>query len=111
MNSYIPVILDALQNASGGTLGVWLSTMAVKAVPFIPVSPGQTSRIRAVAAALSVAAAVLVGIADGDLPQTSAEAAIMGIVTFVGSWAGAHGLHKLNKSLNRLFGGKGKFQS
>lgn len=78
----------------------WLLTNLVKAIPAIPVSQGQTGRVRAVAGVVAFLGAAVIAWSDGNIqsvltPEWIAVTAQAGV-----AWILAHYGWKLQKWLN-----------
>lgn len=95
----LPEILDILRNIVLGGTGVWAAVEAGKKIEAVPLEEGQTVRLRAVAGVLSALATVLVAVADKNLQPDSLQNVALAVLTFAGTWAAAHGAHKLNKAV------------
>lgn len=90
-------LLTLLTTVLTGGAGVWLATEAAKRIKAIPVSEGQTARIRAVAAVLSVLAVCLEGLASGNLAPDNLQQLAVAVLTAAATFSAAHTAHKLRK--------------
>lgn len=95
-----PTIQPFLQEAIGGGVGVFVLMEVAKRVNAIPLSAGQTGKLRAAAGGLSLLATILIGAADHKLQPESLSQLLLGLLTFGGTWVASHGLHKGNKALS-----------
>lgn len=80
--------------ASAG--GVWVVTQLVKKANSIPfIQEGQTPRVRAVAAALSALAVLILNVSQtGALDVNSVKDVLLKLVEIGIVWGGAHSIHE-----------------
>lgn len=95
-------IIAILQSLSGFLLsagGVWLLTQVVKKVNVISfIQQGQTPRVRAVAAALSAIAVLVLNVSTtGALDVDSLKDVLLKLVEIGLVWGGAHSIHVATK--------------
>ncbi len=97
MDTFIQ-ILSTLLLIAGGAGGVWGATEIVKRSKNIPwINEGNKPALRATAAAFSALAVVFLGLVSGSLTPESVQDVFVKILEAGIIWAGAHGMHKLNK--------------
>lgn len=89
-------LLKGLELA-GSAAGVFLFTAAAKRISFIPISEGQTLRIRTLAGVLSAVASVVLAVADGKLDGPVLQSSFIVVVQAASILWAAHCAHKLSK--------------
>lgn len=87
--------LSLLSELVGSGVGVWAITEGVKKVKSIPINPGDTAKIRTVAAALASVASLLVDYSNGSLNVTTVQGVLTAVVGAALAWATAHTTFKL----------------
>lgn len=91
-------ILTWLLSAVSGTGFVFILTNFVKISDLFPfITPGQTTRIRTVAALLSAISTIILAVVNPDIRPEDLQSALVTIGTFAVSFVGAHLVHKATK--------------
>jgi len=94
------MLMELLTNIgvlAGSGIGVFAATAAVKKIKAIPVNEGQTTRVRSVAAVLSVVATGLVAFSNGDLKPDTLQEIVVAIANAGTIWLTAHASHVVVK--------------
>jgi len=89
--------LSTLLEVVGSGVGVWAITEGVKRVNALPINPGQTGRIRAVAGSLSVASTLLLGLVNHNLTPDDASGALAALIAAGIAFLSAHTTHQIVK--------------
>lgn len=79
----------------GSGAGVYLLTALAKKVSFIPISEGQTARIRAFAGFLSLVGTVLIGVANKNVGSQDLQHLFVSGIGLALSWMTAHTVHQV----------------
>jgi hypothetical protein len=88
-------ILASLIELGGSAIGVYAFTAGAKAIKAIPVSEGQTARVRTLAGVLSAVASIGVAYANGNLDGATLQNAFMVTAQAGAIWFAAHQTHKV----------------
>lgn len=94
----LQAFIGSIQGVTAGGLVVFLLVELAKRAESIPLTEGQTGKIRAAAALLSALAGVLTAFADHTLGQTDLVGLGQAFMAAGGSWAIAEIMHRLHKA-------------
>jgi len=91
----------AVRNLLLGSVGVFISTEIVKYIKVIPINEGQKSRVRSLAAGLSVLSTVLMTALSGNLDPKDVQGWLVQAAGLAVTWGSAEGMHRLRNVLDK----------
>lgn len=84
---------------SGG--GAWVLVAIGKKIPWVPLTAGQATKLRAVAAVLSAAGTLAQGLADGSLKVLDAQTLLAAAVACLAAYFTSQGVHVTVKRVTK----------